>query len=471
MNIIPHDLLAEQAVLGSMMLDFESERCQTAIKKLKPDSFYNRQHQVIFSEMIELNRKNQPIDLITLSDSMEKNGSLGDCGGLAYLAELAKNTPTAANVSAYTNIVRDKSIERYTLKKLNDCSAMLLEKSTLSTSDKLSAIQSLFTQIDDYNKTGKTIGLKPLIAIAEKWTETLEKRLENADSARGLSTGIEALDKKLAPKGIVRGSLFVVGARPKMGKTTFEINMARHCAMNENLPVLMFSLEMQDEQMLENILAQESCVNNDIFYDGALGTDGGAEFSRVMHHLNELTKNNNIYIDDAPAITLSHIRSESRRMARERGQIGMIMVDYLTLMGKERGGDDQRNDLIYGAITKGLKGLAKELNCVVVLLTQLNRNLESRTDKRPIPSDSRDTGQIEQDCDYWIGIYRDAVYNENADKNLMEISVALNRHGADKFTVYAGVSNARIYEVNQAESYAKSHPEPVKRERKYAKTS
>jgi Replicative DNA helicase len=469
MNIIPHDLIAEQAVLGTMMLDFESERCQKAIRQLKQDSFYNRQHQVIFAEMIELSRKNQPIDLITLSDSMEQKGTLKDCGGLAYLAELSKNTPTMTNVIAYAGIVRDKAVERFTLKKLNDCSAMIFEKSTLSTSDKLSAIQSLFTQIDDYNKTGKTLGLKSLSTIADKWTETLEKRLENADSARGLSTGIKALDEKLSPKRLVRGSLFVVGARPKMGKTTFEINMARHCAMNEKLPVLMFSLEMQDEQMLENVLAQESCVSSDIFYDGGLGAE--SEFARVMHHLKQLSDTDNIYIDDTPAITLSHIRSESRRMAREKGQIGMIMVDYLTLMEKEKTGEDQRNDLAYGVITKGLKALAKELNCVVVMLTQLNRNLESRADKRPIPSDSRDTGQIEQDCDYWVGIYRDAVYNESADKNLMEINVALNRHGAGNFTVYAGISNGRIYEVNQAESYAKAHPEPVKKERKYAKVS
>lgn len=469
MNIIPHDLIAEQAVLGTMMLDFESERCQKAIRQLKQDSFYNRQHQVIFAEMIELSRKNQPIDLITLSDSMEQKGTLKDCGGLAYLAELSKNTPTMTNVIAYAGIVRDKAIERFTLKKLNDCSAMIFEKSTLSTSDKLSAIQSLFTQIDDYNKTGKTLGLKSLSTIADKWTETLEKRLENADSARGLSTGIKALDEKLSPKRLVRGSLFVVGARPKMGKTTFEINMARHCAMNERLPVLMFSLEMQDEQMLENILAQESFVSSDIFYDGGLGAE--FEFARVMHHLKQLSDTDNIYIDDTPAITLSHIRSESRRMAREKGQIGMIMVDYLTLMEKEKTGDDQRNDLAYGVITKGLKALAKELNCVVVMLTQLNRNLESRADKRPIPSDSRDTGQIEQDCDYWVGIYRDAVYNESADKNLMEINVALNRHGAGNFTVYAGISNGRIYEVNQAESYARANPEPVKKERKYAKAS
>jgi replicative DNA helicase len=467
MNVIPHDLAAEQAVLGSMMLDFESERCQNAIRTLRAESFYSRNHQVIFSQMIELNNKNHPIDLITLSDSLEAKGVLADCGGLAYLAELSKNTPSTINITAYANIVRDRAIERYTLKKLNDCSAMIFEKSNLSTSDKLSAIHALFTQIDDYNKTGKISGLKSLKTISEKWIDTLEQRLENADSARGLSTGIKALDEKLAPKGLVRGSLFVIGARPKMGKTTFEINMARHCAMNEKLPVLMFSLEMQDEQMLENILAQESAVNSNIFYDGALGSD--SEFSRVMCHLTELTNSDNIYIDDTPAITLSHIRSEARRMAREKGQIGMIMVDYLTLMEKEKTGDDTRNDLAYGAITKGLKALAKELNCVVVMLTQLNRNLESRADKRPIPSDSRDTGQIEQDCDYWVGIYRDAVYNDNADKNLMEINVALNRHGAGNFTVFAGISDGRIYDVDQLESQARANSEPRK-VRKYAKT-
>ena len=466
MNITPNDLVAEQAVLGTLMVNFDSERCQKAIRQLKVESFYSKQHQMIFSQIIELSRKNHPVDLITVSDSMEAKGTLSECGGLAYLAELSKNTPSMVNVIAYAGIVRDKAIERYTLQKLNDCIAMIYEKSNLSTSEKLSAIQSLFTQIDDYNKTGKTLGLKSLNTIAEKWTETLEKRLDNSDSARGLSTGIKALDEKLSPKGLVRGSLFVVGARPKMGKTTFEINMARHCAMNEKLPVLMFSLEMQDEQMLENILAQESGVNTDIFYDGGLGAD--SEFARVMHHLKELSDTDNIYIDDTPAITLSHIRSESRRMAKAKGQIGMIMVDYLTLMDKEKG-DDQRNDLAYGTITKGLKALAKELNCVVVLLTQLNRNLESRSDKRPVPSDSRDTGQIEQDCDYWVGIYRDSVYNEQADKNLMEIIVAYNRHGVSGYKVFAGIKNARIYDINQSEAYAQVNVEPARKERKYAK--
>lgn len=468
MNITPHDLVAEQAVLGTMMLDFDSERCQKAIRQLKVDSFYSRHHQIIFNQIIELNRKNHPVDLITVSDSMEAKGTLKECGGFAYLAELAKNTPSMVNVIAYAGIVRDKAVERYTLKKLNDCSAMIFEKSNLSTNEKLSAIQMLFTQIDDYNKTGKTLGLKSLTSIGEKWKATLEKRLVNSDNARGLSTGIKALDEKLAPKGLLRGSLLVVGARPKMGKTTFEINMARHCAMIEKLPVLMFSLEMQDEQMLENILAQESGVNSNIFYDDGLATN--KEFARVIGHLKALTDTDNIYIDDTPAITLSHIRSESRRIAKAKGQIGMIMVDYLTLMDKEKG-DEQRNDLAYAAITKGLKALAKELNCVVVLLTQLNRNLESRADKRPVPSDSRDTGQIEQDCDYWLGIYRDSVYNDLANKNLMEIIVALNRHGIGNFTVYAGIKHARIYEINQAEAYAQSNPEPVKKERKYARAS
>lgn len=465
MKTIPQDISAEQAVIGALMIDFASDRCQTAIKSLKPESFFNRGHQIIFAEMAELNNKNNPIDLITLSDSLEAKGFLDNCGGIGYLAEIAKNTPTVVNVKAYADIVRDKAIERYTLQKLQDCAAMIMEKSTLSTNNKLSAIQSLFTEIDDYNKTGKTLGLKSLQTIADKWTNTLERRISGDDSARGLKTGIKALDDKLMPKGVVRGSLFVIGARPKMGKTTFEIHMARSCAMVENLPALIFSLEMQDEQMLENLLAQESGISSDIFYDGGLGD--GNEFNRVMHHMNELIKTKNIFIDDTPAITLSHIRSEARRMAREKGQIGMIMVDYLTLMDKEKSMDDQRNDLAYGYITKGLKSLAKELNCVVVLLTQLNRNLESRTDKRPMPSDSRDTGQIEQDCDYWVGLYRDAVYNENADKNIMEIGLALNRHGAGNFTAYAGIKNGRMFDIDQAEAQIKSTPQQEKKRRKY----
>lgn len=464
MNIIPQDLIAEQSVIGSLMLDSTSTRAQKALATLKAESFYTKAHQDIYATITSLINKNNPVDLITVSDALESKGILTEIGGLAYLAELAKNTPTMVNIVAYSQVVRDKAIERYTLKKLSDCSAMLFERNGLTTSEKLSAIQSIFTQVDDYNKSGRTLGLKTLQTISEKWHQTLDDRISNPEKSIGLSTGIAALDKALSPKGIVRGSLFVAGARPKMGKTTFLINMARSCAKNDNLPALIFSLEMQDEQILENILAQESKISTDIFYDRGLG---GSQFERVLHNLTELENTNNILIDDSPSITLSHIQSESRRINKERGQVGMIMVDYLTLMGKEKNTEDQRNDLAYGLITKGLKALAKELNCVVVLLTQLNRNLESRGDKRPMPSDSRDTGQIEQDCDYWIGLYRDHVYNEQSDPNVMEISLELNRHGAGKKRIFAGIKNGSIYDIDQKEGQA-AYKQDKPKERKYA---
>jgi replicative DNA helicase len=209
-----------------------------------------------------------------------------------------------------------------------------------------------------------------------------------------------------------------------MGKTTVYQNMAIHCAVEENLPALAFSLEMPKDQMVEHIVSQHSRVNSNVFY---LNGYDESKLALALAKGGEIADTNNLYIDDTPGLSLSHIVSESRRIKRERGDIGMILVDYLTLMAAEKADTEAQ---AYGVITKGLKILAKELNCVVVLLTQLNRGSEARANKRPVPSDSRSTGQIEQDCDYWLGIYREAEYNEGVGDSETELLLRLNRHGA-----------------------------------------
>ncbi|QLO46381.1 AAA family ATPase [Enterobacter cloacae] len=443
MNMIPQNIEAEQSVLGGMMLDSGSDRCQTAMSMLKPESFYIRPHQVIFAEMRDLVANQKPIDLITLIESLESKGLGEQAGGFAYMAEISKNTPSAANIVHYAMLVREKAMERYGIDKLTSATELLYSRNGMTTSQKFDAIQTLFTDIADYAKTGNRRGLREFSEVMGDWVDEVEARWSDSDATRGLSTGIGSLDDLLQPKGLVKGALMVIGARPKMGKTTLYSQLAVNCAEVEQLPALMFSLEMPDKQIVERMIGQVSRVNTDVFYGDRYDD---AQVAMAFAAGGRLAQTGNLYVDDTPGITLAHIVAESRRIKRERGAVGMVLVDYLTLMAADKA---DRNDLAYGIITKGLKNLAKELNCIVVLLTQLNRELEKRTNKRPMPSDSRDTGQIEQDCDYWIGIYREGAYDENADQAATELLLRLNRHGPTG-VVYCDQRNGAIYDCDQA---------------------
>ncbi|HFE2790026.1 DnaB-like helicase C-terminal domain-containing protein [Escherichia coli] len=443
MNMIPQNLEAEQSVLGGMMLDSGSDRCQTAMSMLKPESFYIRPHQVIFAEMRELVASQKPIDLITLIESLESKGLGEQAGGFAYMAEISKNTPSAANIVHYAMLVREKAMERYGIDKLTSATELLFSRNGMTTSQKFDAIQTLFTDIADYAKTGNRRGLREFSDVMGDWVDEVEARWSDSDATRGLSTGIGSLDGLLQPKGLVKGALMVIGARPKMGKTTLYSQLAVNCAEVEQLPALMFSLEMPDKQIVERMIGQVSRVNTDVFYGDRYDD---AQVAMAFAAGGRLAQTGNLYVDDTPGITLAHIVAESRRIKRERGVVGMVLVDYLTLMTADKA---DRNDLAYGIITKGLKNLAKELNCIVVLLTQLNRDLEKRTNKRPMPSDSRDTGQIEQDCDYWVGIYREGAYDENADQAATELLLRLNRHGPTG-VVYCDQRNGAIYDCDQS---------------------
>ncbi|WP_193227245.1 DnaB-like helicase C-terminal domain-containing protein [Enterobacter hormaechei] len=448
---VPHNLEAEQSVLGGIMLDTGSERCQKAMAMLKPESFYLRAHQVIFAEMRELVAKQRPVDLITLIESLEAKSLEEMAGGFAYMAELSKNTPSAANIVHYAMVVREKAMERYGIDMTTKATELLYARNGMTTAEKFEAIQSLFTEISDYARTGKKTGLRSFHDAVSDWTEEFDERCKPNGRSRGLSSGLPSLDDLLGVKRIVRGSLFVIGARPKMGKTTLYTQMAVNCATVENEPALMFSLEMPEGQMVEKITAQQSRLTPNLFYPDMTKEDFGyrgdwdGDIQKATGVMSALIDTNNLMIDDTPGIGLSHIVAEARRIKRERGKVGMVLVDYLTLMTADKA---ERNDLAYGLITKGLKMLAKELDCVVVLLTQLNRDLEKRTNKRPIPSDSRDTGQIEQDCDYWLAIYREGAYDETANQSETELLLRLNRHG-ETGVVYCQQRHGAIYDCDQ----------------------
>lgn len=443
---LPHSLEAEQSVIGGLLLDDDSsERVQKVLAMLKPESFYSKVHQILFAEIRQMIRDNKPVDGLTLFDALESKGLVERVGGFAYIGQIAKNTPSAANIVAYAASVRESAMERYGIQRMTEATELLYARNGMSATEKYEAIQSIFTQLTDHSKTGSRRGARTLADVAEDWIAEVEKRFDPNQRSRGLSTGIKSLDNMLEPKGLVRGSLFVIGARPKMGKTTLYSQLALNCAINEKLPSIMFSLEMPDKQILERMIGQASGVNTDIFYRGA-GRD--EEFAIANARLAEMVESQNLYIDDTPGASLSHIIAECRRIKRERGKVGMVLVDYLTLMAAEKA---DRNDLAYGLITKGLKNLAKELDCVVVLLTQLNRELEKRANKRPLPSDSRDTGQIEQDCDYWLGIYREGAYDENYPQGDTELLLRLNRHGSGG-VVFCEQRNGAIYDCDQMQA-------------------
>ncbi|EPS2706726.1 DnaB-like helicase C-terminal domain-containing protein [Cronobacter turicensis] len=441
----PSNYEAEQAVLGSVMVAPDSENVQKVLGFLNADMFYSRQHGRIFAALQGLNAKGKALDMLTLSDALEMQGELEQVGGFAYLADISRNTPSAANVMHYANVVKDKSTERMAIEQATQMLEVLYSRSGMTTAQKLEAVQALAMKVDDKAKTGNHRGLMTFRDAFNKWTYQVGERLEGNPSSVGLTSGIEALDEILEPKRIVRGSLFVVGARPKMGKTTVYQKMAIHCALVENLPTLAFSLEMPTEQLVERIISQHSRVKSDVFYQNGYNEN---QFAQALAMGTQIADSNNLYIDDTPGLSLAHIVSESRRIKRERGEVGMVLVDYLTLMAAEKADTDAQ---AYGIITKGLKVLAKELNCVVVLLTQLNRGSEARANKRPIPSDSRSTGQIEQDCDYWLGIYRESEDDDTVNPAETELLLRLNRHG-NTGTVYVEQRNGILYDIDQQEA-------------------
>lgn len=262
----PHSIEAEQAVIGGLLLDDDSsERVQKVLAMLKPDSFYSRPHKIIFEEITRMHREQKPVDGLTLFDELERKSLTVSVGGFAYIAEIAKNTPSAANIVAYAMQVRETAMERYAINRMTEATELLYSRNGMTATQKYEAIQSIFTQLTDHAKTGSRRGLRSFGEVMEDWVSDLEKRFDPSGEQRGMSTGIPSLDRMLSPKGLVKGSLFVIGARPKMGKTTLYSQMAINCAVHEKKPALMFSLEMPGDQILEKLVGQKSGVNPNIF--------------------------------------------------------------------------------------------------------------------------------------------------------------------------------------------------------------
>ena len=423
-NIPPHSIEAEQAVLGGIMLN--NAHWENVIEHVIADDFYTAAHRLIFQEMETLTRQNSPVDLITLDQALKNKGVIQDVGGFAYLAELSKNTPSAANIIAYADIVREKAVLRELIGVGNNIAQRAYAPKGKDIKEILDEAEREVFHIAE-KRASSNEGPKNVIDILEQTISKIEQLSQNKNhnGVTGVTTGFKDLDKKTA--GLQRSDLIIVAARPSMGKTTFAMNLCENAALASDKPVLVFSLEMPADQIMMRTLASLSRVDQTKIRTGQITDD--EEWARISSTMAILTNKPNIYIDDSAGLTPTELRSRARRVYRENGGLSMIMVDYLQLM-RAPGFADNRT-LEIAEISRSLKALAKELEVPVVALSQLNRSLEQRSDKRPVNSDLRESGSIEQDADLIMFIYRDEVYHETNDenRNVAEIIIGKQRNG------------------------------------------
>ncbi|KII77389.1 replicative DNA helicase [Vibrio renipiscarius] len=420
-KVPPHSLEAEQSVIGGLLLD--NERWDTVAERVMASDFYSRPHRLVFEAVKRILEDSKPLDLITLSEHLEQHEQLEDVGGFAYLADLVKNTPSAANINAYADIVAERALVRNLISVANEIADSGYDPQGRSSDDLLDLAESKVFAIAE-SRTTENEGPQSVDNILEKTLERIELLYKSPqDGVTGVNTGFHDLNKKTA--GLQGSDLIIVAARPSMGKTTFAMNLCENAAMDQDKPVLIFSLEMPAEQLMMRMLASLSRVDQTKIRTGQLDDE---DWARISSTMGILMQKKNMYIDDSSGLTPTELRSRARRIARDAGGLSMIMVDYLQLM-RVPGMQDNRT-LEISEISRSLKALAKELNVPVVALSQLNRSLEQRADKRPINSDLRESGAIEQDADLIMFIYRDEVYNPDSSmKGTAEIILGKQRNG------------------------------------------
>jgi len=419
LKVPPHSIQAEQSVLGGLMLD--NERWDTVADKVVDIDFYRKDHRVIFQAISDLAEKQEPFDVVTISEALRKVGELEEAGGLAYLSVLAKETPSAANIVAYANIVRDRSVLRQLIHIGTDISESVFLPEGRTTSDLLESAEKNVFEIAEQRQKGQAgfISIKDLLGTAVEKIETL---FEQEGNITGISTGFTDLDEMTS--GLQRGDLVIVAGRPSMGKTTIAMNMAENAAVGSGLPVAVFSMEMPGDSLAMRMMSSLGRIDQNKVRTGKLDDD---EWPRLTSAINLLAETK-LFIDDTAALTPGEVRSRARRLTRDHGQLGLIVLDYLQLMQSPSSGESRVAQI--SDISRGLKTLAKELNVPVVALSQLNRNLEQRPNKRPVMSDLRESGSIEQDADVIMFVYRDEVYNEDSpDKGTAEIIIGKQRNG------------------------------------------
>ena len=416
-KIPPHDIEAEQAVLGCMLTDKDS--VISAIEKLKADDFYREDNKSVYEAMLSLYGRSEPIDIITVKSELVTNGKFDQIGGLEYLAALPEKIPTTANVEKYIKIIEEKSILRNLIKTANDIISAGYDQ-TEEVEDIMNiAEKKIFDIMQNKNAKGYT----PIKDVLVETFSELERLYNQKGYITGVETGFTELDYKTS--GFHKSDLIIIAARPAMGKSAFAINIATHAAVNNNVPVVIFNLEMSKEQVANRILCSEAMVDSNKIRTGKIDDNEWIKLANASGRLAEAP----IYIDDTPGISIMEIRARCRKLKLEKN-IGLVVIDYLQLVQGSNKKNSSREQEI-SEISRSLKILAKELDIPVIALSQLSRSAEKRDDKRPMLADLRESGAIEQDADIVMFLYRDDYYNQDSEKkNIAEVILAKHRGGS-----------------------------------------
>ena len=414
----PYSLEAEQAVLGGLILD--NSTWDQVADKLNENDFHLFDHRIIFRAIDELVEKRQPFDVLTLSDVLQQKAEISDTNVLAYLGTLANDTPSAANIKAYAEIVREKSILRQLVQVGNDIATSGISPEGKDVNQLLdNAEQKIFQITDRSVQTGQ--GFINIKSLLKTTVEQIDELFERGDHITGIPSGFDEFDEKTA--GLQNGELIIVAGRPSMGKTSFAMNIVEYAALRKNACAAIFSMEMPGRSLTMRMLSSMGRIDQQRIRTGKLNDDDWPRLTSAVSMLSDA----NLFIDDSAALSPTELRARARRLKREYG-LSLIIVDYLQLM--KIGGTSENRATEISEISRSLKALAKELNVPIIALSQLNRSLEARTDKRPVMSDLRESGAIEQDADLIVFIYRDEVYNEDTpDQGTAEIIVAKQRNG------------------------------------------
>lgn len=417
----PHSVEAEQSVLGGIF--FSPDAFNKIVDLIRPDDFYRGPHKHIFEAMTDLYSKSEPIDIITVSEMLNDKEALEAAGGRPYLMDLAMSVATAENITYYAKIIRNKSTLRKLITAGNDIAGICYQPAV----DPEEAIDQAQQKVFEIAQHGVPNDLTHIKDILPESFDQIEERCNNPGQLMGVSTGFYDLDNYTS--GLCKSDLIILAARPSMGKTAFCLNIVTHVALREKKPVLVFSLEMGKEQLVLRMLCSEGEIDAQKIRTGEVATHEFAKISQAMSNLGDAP----IYIDDTPGMTVMEMRAKARKVQMESGgDLGLIVIDYMQLMSGPGGGggnEANRNQEISG-ISRGLKGLARELKVPVMALSQLSRAVESRQDKKPMLSDLRESGSIEQDADLVMFIYRDEYYNKESERpGTADIIIAKQRNG------------------------------------------
>jgi replicative DNA helicase len=420
LRVPPHSIEAESSVLGGLLLD--NQAWDRVNDLLVENDFYRHEHKLIFSAVGTLVNGSKPADVITVFEHLQNQGKSDGMGGLAYLNSLAQYVPSASNIRRYAEIVRERAILRKLVTASDEIATNAFNPQGRPV-DKIldEAEQKIFNIGEEGSRTKQ--GFQSMDTLVVELMDRVQEMADNPNDITGVPTGFYDLDRMTS--GLQAGDLVVLAARPSMGKTALAVNIAEHVALNEGLPVAVFSMEMGASQLAVRVVGSIGRIDQGHLRTGKLSDE---EWPRLADAIDRL-RTVSLHIDETPGLTPSELRANARRLARQCGKLGLIVVDYLQLMsGSTTAGDNRATEL--GEISRGLKMLAKELQCPVIALSQLNRSVEQRTDKRPMMSDLRESGAIEQDADIIMFIYRDDYYNkESKEPGIAEIIIGKQRNG------------------------------------------